>query len=247
MYSTAYNLWTFTWFVYFELPFRLKGTEKIHTKRLSKFPSNIYSILFDYCSLFTKTTYFFLQFMISLPTQIKHIFDDFLTCQALWNFKLLNNILFLGFRVYKKRKKMALWLLYIRQLADDDKMRDVPRTEAWRIQSGNNDKTILNVVFGLCHLKLCGLPLMTVTPNNKHGVSIMCDWKSGSGNVMCVCLHQKSVCKDYRTEVVYCRYIQCTRISVFVQSRREYICLLLIVYLKVSLICIYIYLFYLYI
>ena len=238
MYSIAYNLWTFTWFVYFELPFRLKGTEKIHTERFSKFPSNIYSVLFDYCSLFTKTTYFF---------WIIHIFDDFLTCQALWNFKLLNNIIFLGFRVYKKRKKMALWLLHIRQLADDDKMRDVPRTEAWRIQSGNNNKTILNVVFGLCHLILCGLPLMTVTPNNKHGVSIMCGWKSGSGNVMCVCLHQKSVCKDYRTEVVYCRYIQFTRISVFVQSRREYICVLLIVHLKVSLICIYIYLFYLYI
>ena len=33
VYSTAYNLWTFTWFVHFELPFRLKGTEKIHTKR----------------------------------------------------------------------------------------------------------------------------------------------------------------------------------------------------------------------
>ena len=30
----------------FELPFRLKGTEKIHTERLSKFPSNIYSILY---------------------------------------------------------------------------------------------------------------------------------------------------------------------------------------------------------
>jgi len=24
MYSTTYNLWTFTWFVYIELPFRLK-------------------------------------------------------------------------------------------------------------------------------------------------------------------------------------------------------------------------------
>ena len=231
MYSTAYNLWTFTWFVYFELPFRLKGTEKIIKIPLLYIFYSLWLLL-----IFHEDDIFFLQFMISLPTQIKHIFDDFLTCQALWNFKLLNNILFLGFRVYKKRKKMALWLLYIRQLADDDKMRDVPRTEAWRIQSGNNDKTILNVVFGLCHLKLCGLPIMTVTPNNKHGVSIMCDWKSGSGNVMCVCLHQKSVCKDYRTEVVYCRYIQCTRISVFVQSRREYICLLLIVYLKISLI-----------
>ena len=37
MYSTAYNLWTFTWFVHFELPFRLKGTDKIHTERFSKF------------------------------------------------------------------------------------------------------------------------------------------------------------------------------------------------------------------
>ena len=47
MYSTAYNLWTFTWFVNFELPFRLKGTEKCHTERLFKFPSYIYSILYD--------------------------------------------------------------------------------------------------------------------------------------------------------------------------------------------------------
>ena len=46
MYSTAYNLWTFTWFVHFELTFRLKGTDKIHTEGLSKFHSNIYSILF---------------------------------------------------------------------------------------------------------------------------------------------------------------------------------------------------------
>ena len=46
MYSTAYNLWTFTWFVHFELPFRLKGTDKIHTEGLSKFHSNMYSILF---------------------------------------------------------------------------------------------------------------------------------------------------------------------------------------------------------
>ena len=32
MYSTAYNLWTFTWFVHFELPFRMKGTDKSHTE-----------------------------------------------------------------------------------------------------------------------------------------------------------------------------------------------------------------------
>ena len=37
---------------------------------------------------------------------------------------------------------------------------------------------------------------------------------------MYVCLYQKSVCKVYRTEGVYCRYIQYIRISVFVQSRR---------------------------
>ena len=48
----AYNLWTFTWFVHFELPFRLKGTEKIHTERFFKFLSNIYSILFDYNAIF---------------------------------------------------------------------------------------------------------------------------------------------------------------------------------------------------
>ena len=40
-------MWTFTWFVHFELPFRLKGTEKIHTEGFLKFPSNIYSILYD--------------------------------------------------------------------------------------------------------------------------------------------------------------------------------------------------------
>ena len=42
VYSTAYNLWTFIWFVQFELPFRLKGTDKIHTEGLSKFHSYIY-------------------------------------------------------------------------------------------------------------------------------------------------------------------------------------------------------------
>ena len=46
MYSTADNLWTFTWFVHFELSFRLKGTDKIHTERFFKFPSNIYFILY---------------------------------------------------------------------------------------------------------------------------------------------------------------------------------------------------------
>ena len=29
---------------------------------------------------------------------------------------------------------------------------------------------------------------------------------TGGGNIMCVCLYQKSVCKVYRTEGVYCRY-----------------------------------------
>ena len=36
---TAYNLWTFTWIVHSELPFRLNGTDKIHTKELLKFHS----------------------------------------------------------------------------------------------------------------------------------------------------------------------------------------------------------------
>ena len=43
---------------------------------------------------------------------------------------------------------------------------------------------------------------------------------AGAGNVMCVCLYQKNVCKEYRTEGVNCRYIQYIRILVFVQSRR---------------------------
>ena len=76
MYSTAYNLWTFTWFVHFELHFRLKGTEKIHTERFFKFLSNIYSILYGYMSifwtlqyaLFTKTKNRF----IKKPVTIKH-------------------------------------------------------------------------------------------------------------------------------------------------------------------------------
>ena len=55
MYSTAYNLWTFTWIVHFQLPFRLKGTEKIHTERFSKFPSNIYFILFGSNAAFNNT------------------------------------------------------------------------------------------------------------------------------------------------------------------------------------------------
>ena len=47
MYFTAYNLWTFSWFVHFELLFRLKGTEKIHTERFFLFLS-IYSILYGF-------------------------------------------------------------------------------------------------------------------------------------------------------------------------------------------------------
>ena len=46
MCSTANNLWTFTGIVHFELPFWRKGTDKIHTEGLSKFHSNIFSILF---------------------------------------------------------------------------------------------------------------------------------------------------------------------------------------------------------
>ena len=58
MYSTGYNLWTFTWFVHFELLFRLKGTDKIHTEGFSKFHSNIYSILFGGSSVFLGFDFF---------------------------------------------------------------------------------------------------------------------------------------------------------------------------------------------
>ena len=54
MYSTAYNLWTFTWFVHFELPFRLKGTDKIHTEGLPKFHSNIHYIFFAHTRYYLK-------------------------------------------------------------------------------------------------------------------------------------------------------------------------------------------------
>ena len=40
---------------------------------------------------------------------------------------------------------------------------------------------------------------------------------------MCVCLYQKSVCKVYRTEGVYCMFIQYIGISVFVQSMRVHL------------------------
>ena len=42
--------------------------------------------------------------------------------------------------------------------------------------------------------------------------------KSGGGDVMCACLYQKSVCKEYRTEGVYFRYILRKRISVLAFS-----------------------------
>ena len=44
---------------------------------------------------------------------------------------------------------------------------------------------------------------------------------------MCVCLYQKSVCKVYRTKGLYS-----TLESRYLYSLGEYICLLLIVYLK---------------
>jgi len=52
---------------------------------------------------------------------------------------------------------------------------------------------------------------------------------------MCVCLYQKSVCKVYRTEGVYCG-IYSTYESRYLYSLREYICLLLTFYLKITLI-----------
>ena len=44
-----------------------------------------------------------------------------------------------------------------------------------------------------------------------------------SVHMSCVCVCTKRVCKVYRTEGVYCRYIQYRRISVFVQSRRAHL------------------------
>ena len=40
---------------------------------------------------------------------------------------------------------------------------------------------------------------------------------------MCVCTKRVCVWKEYRTEGVYCRYIQYIRISVFVQTRRVHL------------------------
>ena len=44
LWCTTFNLWTFSWTVHFELLFRLKGTEQIHTEG-SYFPSIIISVL----------------------------------------------------------------------------------------------------------------------------------------------------------------------------------------------------------
>ena len=55
----------------------------------------------------------------------------------------------------------------------------------------------------------------------------MCTIVPGGGNVMCVCLYQKSVCKLYRTEGIYSTYE-----SWYLDSLGEYICLLLIVLLR---------------
>jgi len=40
-----------------ELPFRLKGTDKIHTEGLTKFHSNIYSIFFAFGAFCSKLQY----------------------------------------------------------------------------------------------------------------------------------------------------------------------------------------------
>jgi len=42
---TVHNLWTFTWIVHFELLFKLKGTEQIHTYGFSYFPSILIYVL----------------------------------------------------------------------------------------------------------------------------------------------------------------------------------------------------------
>ena len=57
---------------------------------------------------------------------------------------------------------------------------------------------------------------------------------------MYLCLYQKSVCKVYRNEGVYCRHIQYIRISVFVQPRRVHLFIVNFL-LKISLIYMYLY------
>ena len=66
-------------------------------------------------------------------------------------------------------------------------------------------------------------------------VRVELDFFPGGGNVMCECLYQKSVCKVTVPKVCTVG-LYSTYESRYLYSLGEYICLLLIVYLKISLI-----------
>jgi len=51
LWCTAYNLWTFTWFVHFKCLFRLKGAKQIQTEGNSYFSSILISVLWLFWSL----------------------------------------------------------------------------------------------------------------------------------------------------------------------------------------------------
>jgi len=106
---TAYNLWTFTWIVHSELPFRLNGTDKIHTKELLKFHSmyNQFSVvIFSLLPRLLK----YLGFTIS---------DFFKNRPAVWQFSTLKKKLFTTMKlkseevlmpaVYISFQKKTLW------------------------------------------------------------------------------------------------------------------------------------------
>ena len=57
MYSTAYNLWTFIWFL---TPFQAERDWQNSYRGISKFHSNLYSILFDKTTIYTLKFYCFL-------------------------------------------------------------------------------------------------------------------------------------------------------------------------------------------
>ena len=83
-FTNAHDLWTFTWIVRVELPFRLKGTDKIHTEGLFKFHSNIfYSLWFEVIQKFTKIMNTISRFTIRLHnSQFIQNFHNF------WIFRL---------------------------------------------------------------------------------------------------------------------------------------------------------------
>ena len=113
MYSTAYNLWTFTWFVHFELPFRVKRTEKIHTE-FSMIISYIFSENFFYWKeiqipiIARRTIYNFSKNKMriySLAVSLGHCPQDLVHCECAM-FKML---------FYFLKKDFCLFLIIFMQ------------------------------------------------------------------------------------------------------------------------------------